>query len=53
MKVLGRFVLMLIGVTSGVFLVLWLINDRRIPTLRVSQTLGQGTSVELDWIELK
>lgn len=53
MKAIGRFLFMLIGITSGVFLVLWLMNDRRLPMLRVNLAADQGTPVGLDWIELK
>lgn len=49
---LGRIVLIL-GAVLGAFVAFWLISQRRIPTLRVSYTLGRGREVSLDWIELE
>jgi hypothetical protein len=49
---IGR-VFMLIGLALGTFVAFWLLSQRRIPTLRVSYTLGRGREVSLDWIELE
>ena len=39
--------LILLGLT------VWWIYDRRVPTVRVSYTLGKGRSVDIDWINLR
>jgi len=49
---IGRIVFVL-GAALGAFVAFWLISQRRIPTLRVSYTLGRGREVSLDWIELE
>jgi hypothetical protein len=49
----GRILLVILGATVGALLVVWWFNDRRIPTLQLSHTIGKGNSVSLDWIELK
>ncbi|GAB4481567.1 MAG: hypothetical protein Kow00124_29470 [Anaerolineae bacterium] len=53
MKTVGRIFVMVIGVMIGVLVAVWLANDRRIPTLRVSHTLGKGSEVSIDWIQIR
>ena len=47
------FTLSALGAAATAFLVMWWINDRRIPTLRISHTVGQGNDVSVEWIQLK
>lgn len=49
----GRFALATLGLFTGALLMVWWMNDRRIPTLRFSHTLGRGSEVGIDWIEIK
>lgn len=46
-------VMLILGAALGAFVTFWLISQRRIPTLRVSYTLGRGREIALDWIELE
>jgi hypothetical protein len=47
-------VVLLLGAIVGAALAVWLVQNRRIPTLRVSCALGKGhEEVSLDWLELK
>jgi hypothetical protein len=48
-----KWFLLILGAVIGALVVVWLVYYRRIPTLRVSYTLGKGRDVSLDWIELK
>ena len=48
-----RLLLATLSVIAGALLILWWLNDRRIPTVRVSHTLGKGSEVSLDWIRIK
>lgn len=45
--------LAIIAAIAGVFLVAWWLNDRRVPTLRFSHTLGRGNDVSIEWIQIK
>ncbi len=49
----GRILLATLGVIAGVLIMLWWINGHRIPTLRVSHTIGKGSEIAVDWIEIK
>jgi hypothetical protein len=49
----ARYMILLLGVIVGAAVAIWLIQNRRIPTLRVSYTLGKGREISLDWLELK
>ncbi len=49
----GRLLLATLGVIAGALLIMWWLNGRQIPTLRVSHTVGRGTEVHIDWIEIK
>lgn len=45
--------MMILGATLGTLLVVWYVRVRKLPTVRVSYTLGKGQAVDLDWIELR
>ncbi len=42
-----------LGALFGALFAVWWVNGRRVPTLRVSHTLGRGSQVGLEWIEIK
>lgn len=44
---------MLLGFALGAFAAVWLFTQRRLPTVRISYTLGRGREIALDWIELE
>lgn len=48
-----RLFAILLGAIVGALVVVWWIYDRRLPTMRYSYTVGKGSSVGLEWIELK
>ena len=48
-----KIVLFALGALIGALVIAWLVVTRRIPTLRVSYTLGKGYDVSLDWIRLQ
>lgn len=48
----GRMLLAVTGLTAVILLVAWWLSDRQIPSLRFSHTLGEGSSVSVEWIEL-
>ncbi len=50
----GRLLLIVVlGAAFGALFAVWWVNGRRIPTLRVSHTLGKGSQVALEWIEIR
>mgnify|MGYP000296171047 CR=1 FL=1 len=49
----GRYALVIFGALLGVLFVLWWTRFRKLPTVRVSYTLGKGRAIDLDWIELR
>jgi hypothetical protein len=51
MKWLSRAALVL-GVVVGVLFMYWWVRIRRVPTVRVSYTLGKGRDVDIEWIDL-
>ena len=53
MRKWGRLLLAVAGIVAGGLLVYWWVNDRRVPTLRVSHTIGRGNDVEIEWIRIK
>ncbi|MGF1506526.1 MAG: hypothetical protein GYB64_03675 [Chloroflexi bacterium] len=44
---------LVIGVMLGLGLAIWWLQERRVPTLRVSHTLGRGSDVTVEWITLR
>lgn len=48
---IGR-LFMIIGFTLGTLAAVWLLTQRRLPTIRVSYVVGRGREVGLDWIQL-
>ncbi len=48
----GRWLLVLLGIVTGAFLVYWWMEIRMFPTLRISHTLGKGNEVSIEWIEV-
>lgn len=46
-------ILIFAGFIVGAFVAFWLLSQRRVPTLRVSYTLGRGSDISLDWLQLE
>ena len=53
MKNFWRLTALIAGAALGAALVIWLLNDRRIPTLRFSHTIGGGSDVSVEWIRIR
>jgi len=53
MKTFWRILVLIIGAAMGALLVIWLLNGRRIPSLRFSHTLGGDSRVDIEWIQIR
>jgi len=49
----GRIALLVVGVTTTLLMLIWWGRFHRIPTVRLSFTVGKGFAVDVDWIDLK
>ncbi len=48
-----RVALAILGITVTLAVVIWWVRYHRLPTLRISYTVGRGFAVDLDWIDVR
>lgn len=49
----GFIALMVVGVTVSLLALIWWVRFHRVPTIRISFTVGKGFAVDVDWIDLR
>ena len=49
----GRSAFIVVGLTVAFVALVWWVRFHRIPTVRVSYTLGRGLDAETDWLDLR
>ena len=49
----GRAAFIVVGLTVSLIALIWWVRFHRIPTLRISYTLGKGLDAQTDWLDLR
>ncbi len=49
----GRIALLVVSMTVTMMALAWWVRFHRIPTVRISFTVGKGFAVDIDWIDLR
>jgi len=49
----GRVALAVVSLTLTLLMLIWWTRFHRLPTVRVSFTVGKGFAIDVDWIDLR